>query len=89
MSRSMRIIAKALTATLLASAFILAAHPVRAEDNAAPPATATRPSNPDQTSLPSSAPPASTTQTTGQTSQEPKVKQMNAEEKSKIEREGK
>jgi hypothetical protein len=61
----------------------------RAQGNTTRPATATRPSTPNQTSLPSNAPPASTNQITGQPSQDPKVKEMNAKEKGKLEREGK
>jgi hypothetical protein len=56
-----------------------------------PGATATRPSKtgPEQMSIPNAAPPATTTQITGATDQEPKVKEMNEEEKRKIEKEGK
>jgi hypothetical protein len=56
-----------------------------------PNATATRPAKTpaDQTSVPTASPPATTTQTTGQTNQDPTVKEMNAKEKSKVEREGK
>jgi hypothetical protein len=59
--------------------------------NSTPPATATRPSpnGPEQSSVPNSAPPASRTQTTGRTDQDPTVKDMNAKERDKIEREGK
>jgi hypothetical protein len=39
--------------------------------------------------VPTASPPATTTQTTGQTNQDPTVKEMNAKEKSKVEREGK
>jgi hypothetical protein len=55
-------------------------------------ATATRPAKdgPQQSSVPNAAhPPVTTTQTTGATNQEPKIKQMNEEEKQKIETEGK
>jgi hypothetical protein len=56
-----------------------------------PDTTATRPAKtpPDQTSIPNASPPATTTQTTGQTNQDPTVKEMNAKEKSKVERIGK
>jgi hypothetical protein len=62
----------------------------RAEDTA-PNATATRPAKDPagQRSLPNAAPPATTTQKTGSTNQNPKIKQMNEEEKQKIEKEGK
>jgi hypothetical protein len=42
-----------------------------------------------ETSASTNAPPASTTQTTGATNQPPAVKQMNEEEKQKVEKEGK
>jgi hypothetical protein len=56
-----------------------------------PATTATRPAKagPEQTSVPNAAPPATTTQTTGATNQDPKIKGMNEDEKKKIEKEGK
>jgi hypothetical protein len=42
-----------------------------------------------ESSVATPAPPASTTQTTGATNQPPAVKQMNEEEKQKVEKEGK
>jgi hypothetical protein len=56
-----------------------------------PGANATRPAKdgPQQTSIPNASPPATATQTTGATNQEPKVKEMNEEERKKIEKEGK
>ena len=62
-----------------------------AEDASPPKATATRPAreHPNETSLPNNAPPATRTQTTGSTDQSPMVKEMNAEEKKKLEIEGK
>jgi hypothetical protein len=62
-----------------------------AGDASPPKTTATRPAeeHPNETSLPSNAPPATGTQTTGSTSQDPTTKQMNAEEKKKLETEGK
>jgi hypothetical protein len=56
-----------------------------------PATTATRPAKagPEQTSVPNAAPPATTTQTTGATNQDPKIKEMNEDEKKKIEKEGK
>ena len=42
-----------------------------------------------ESSVPSAAPPASTTQTTGSTSQGPEVKGMNEAEKAKVEAKGK
>jgi ABC-type phosphate transport system substrate-binding protein len=62
-----------------------------AEEASPPKTTATRPAkeHPEQTSVPSNAPPASRTQTTGSTSQDPAVQKMNAEGKQKLEIEGK
>ena len=59
--------------------------------DAAPKATATRPAQDPagQSSLPNTAPPATTTRPTGSTNQDPQIKQMNREEKTKIEKEGK
>jgi hypothetical protein len=65
--------------------------PTTAAEAKKPDATATRPAKdgPQQTSIPNAAPPVTATQTTGATNQEPKVKEMNEEEKKKIEKEGK
>jgi hypothetical protein len=83
-------IPRALAVSLLSGAFLLTASGAFAQGNTAPPATATRPSAPDQNSLPNAnAPPASTTQTTGQHSPDPKVQEMNQKEKDKVERTGK
>ena len=56
-----------------------------------PGTTATRPATggPEQTSIPNAAPPATTTQTTGEANQSPAVKTMNEEGKKKLETEGK
>jgi hypothetical protein len=80
-----------LAASLLSGVFLLNAQPADAQSNTPPGGTATRPAKepPEQTSVPSTAPPATTTQTTGQPSQDPTVKQMNEAEKAKVEREGK
>jgi hypothetical protein len=76
-------------AVSLSSAFLLTTGAF-AQSSTTPPTTATRPSTPDQTSLPNaSAPPASTTQTTGQHNPDPKIREMNQKEKDKVEREGK
>lgn len=81
-------ISKAL-AVSLSGAFLLTASGVFAQGTM-PPATATRPGTPDQTSLPNAnAPPASTTQTTGQHNPDPKIREMNQKEKDKVERLGK
>jgi hypothetical protein len=65
--------------------------PTKAGETTPPDTTATRPAKngPEQASTPNASPPATTTQTTGATNQEPKVKEMNEEEKKKIEKEGK
>lgn len=78
------------TIFILAGAVCFATHDAAAEDKT-PPATATRPaaSGPDQSTVPSAAPPASRTQTTGQAAPDPTVKEMNERERSKVEREGK
>jgi hypothetical protein len=78
-------------AALAASLLVLTSQYAAAQANPPPDATATRPAKtPEQTSVPSSAsPPATTTQTTGQSNQDPKVNEMNKREKGKVEREGK
>jgi hypothetical protein len=65
--------------------------PTTAEQANRPDTTATRPAKdgPQQTSVPNAAPPATTTQTTGATNQDPKIKEMNEEGKKKVEKEGK
>ena len=84
-------ISKALAVSMLSGAFSLtAAVTVYAQGNTTPPTTATRPTAPEQNSLPNaSAPPPSTSQTTGQTSTDPKVQEMNEKEKDKVDRQGK
>jgi len=78
-----------LLAASLLSCVCLASPQASAETKPPPPATATRPGSPEQTSIPNNAPPASRTQTTGQTNPDPKVRKMNEEEKRKIDVEGK
>jgi len=83
-------ISKALAVSMLSGAFCLTAASVYAQSNTTPPTTATRPTAPEQNSLPNaSAPPPSTSQTTGQTSTDPKVQEMNQKEKDKVDRQGK
>jgi hypothetical protein len=79
------------TLAALGAGILISNLPVVAQTNSPPDATATRPAKtpPDQTSNPNASPPATTTQTTGQTNQNPTVKEMNATEKSKVERSGK
>ena len=77
-------------AVSLSGAFLLTASGALAQGSTPPPTSATRPSTPDQTSLPNAtAPPASTTQTTGQHNQDPKIREMNQKEKDKVEHSGK
>ncbi|OAF12948.1 hypothetical protein AYJ54_45205 [Bradyrhizobium centrolobii] len=86
----MTMTSRALAVSLLSGAFLLTAASTFAQSAASAPATATRPTAPDQNSLPNAnAPPASTTQTTGQSSAEPKVREMNQKEKDKVDRQGK
>ncbi|TPQ41891.1 hypothetical protein C2U70_02045 [Bradyrhizobium guangdongense] len=85
----MTIHSRALAVSMLSSAFLWAIPSAHAQSNTTTPATATRPTAPDQTSVPNNAPPATTTQTTGQVSQDPKIKEMNEKEKGKVERQGK
>lgn len=82
-------ISKAL-AVSLSGVFLLTASGAFAQGNTAPPTTATRPTAPDQNSLPNAnAPPPSTNQTTGQHNSDPKIREMNQKEKDKVERLGK
>ena len=83
-------ISKALAVSLLSGAFFITTTGAFAQNTTSPPTTATRPTAPDQNSLPNAtAPPASTTQTTGQTNTDPKVQEMNQKEKDKVDRQGK
>jgi hypothetical protein len=79
---------KFMLAACLLSGVALAGSPASAQTNP-PPATATRPGSPEQTSIPNNAPPASRTQTTGQTNPDPTIQKMNEDEKRKVEKEGK
>ena len=65
--------------------------PTTAAQANAPGTNATRPAKagPEQTSVPNTAPPATATETTGQSNQSPTVRKMNEDEKKKIETEGK
>ena len=80
----------ALAVSLLSGALLLNVQAASAQANP-PPATATRPAKDpaNQSSMPSSAPPATTTQTTGEASRDPMVKKMNEDEKAKVESKGK
>ena len=71
------------------SLLLLNIHAASAQSNSPPPTTATRPTQPEQTSVPNDSPPATRTQTTGETSRDPTVRKMNEDAKQKINREGK
>jgi hypothetical protein len=80
-----------LAALSLSGVLVLGAQAANAQANAPPATTATRPAKTpsDQTSVPNSSPPATTTQTTGEASRDPTVKQMNEDEKQKVDTKGK
>jgi hypothetical protein len=75
-------------AALVASVLVSNVHEVAAQTSP-PPTTATRPATPAQTSVPNASAPATTTQTTGESSQDPTVKKMNEDEKQKVDTKGK
>lgn len=74
-----------------AAALLLLAVPALAQAPAAPQERKTGPTGGPavQNSVPSAAPPATTKQTTAATDQPPAVRQMNQEEKDKVEKGGK
>jgi hypothetical protein len=79
-------------AALVSIALLSNVQEVAAQTNPPPPsATATRPAKtpPEQTSVPNASPPATTTQTTGESNQDATVKKMNEDEKQKVETKGK
>ena len=80
-----------LAAALLSAVLLFDGPAANAQTSATPGATATRPAKtlPDQTSIPSTAAPATTTQTTGEASRDPVIKQMNEDEKAKVDSKGK
>ena len=80
-----------LAAALLSGVLLFDGPAANAQTGASPDATATRPAKtpPDQTSIPSTAAPATTTQTTGEASRDPVIKKMNEDEKSKVDSKGK
>ena len=80
-----------LAVSLLSSVFLLNVPAANAQTNSPPSTTATRPAKtpPEQTSVPNASPPATTTQTTGEASQDPTVKKMNEDEKQKVDTKGK
>ena len=78
-------------AALISSVLISSVQELAAQTNPPPSATATRPAKapPDQTSVPNASPPATRTQTTGESNQNPTVKKMNEDEKQKVDATGK
>jgi hypothetical protein len=78
-------------AVLVASVLVSNVQEVAAQTNPPPSATATRPATttPGQTSVPNASPPATTTQTTGESNQNATVKKMNEDEKQKVDKTGK
>ncbi len=80
-----------LAVSLLSGVLLMSVQAANAQTNNPPNTTATRPATtpPGETSIPNNSPPATTTQTTGQKNQDPKIKEMNERAKSKVEREGK
>ena len=77
-------------AVLISSVLLSNVQEVDAQTNP-PPATATRPAETPQgqTSAPNASPPATRTQTTGESNQSPTVKKMNEDEKKKVDTTGK
>jgi hypothetical protein len=82
---------RTLAASLLAGVFVFAMDAASAQTNSSPASTATRPAKelPEQSSVPNNNPPATTTQTTGETSRDPTIKKMNDDEKQKVDEKGK
>ena len=80
-----------LATALLSGVLLFDAHAANAQTSASPAATATRPAKtpPDQSSVPGSSPPATAMQTTGEASRDPTIKQMNEDEKRKVDSKGK
>jgi hypothetical protein len=78
-------------AALISSVLVSNVHEVAAQTGQPPDTTATRPAktSPAQTSVPNASPSATTTQTTGESNQDPTVKKMNRDEKRKVDTEGK
>jgi len=78
-------------AALIAGVLVSNVQEVAAQAGQPPDTTATRPAKtpPAQTSVPNASPGATTTQTTGESSQDPVVKKMNEDEKQKVETKGK
>jgi hypothetical protein len=81
----------ALAVSLLSSVLLSNMTVAGAQSGSPPDTTATRPAKtaPGQTSIPNASPPATRTQTTGETTQDPTIKKMNEDEKQKVETKGK
>ncbi|HVX75600.1 MAG TPA: hypothetical protein VHB49_05705 [Bradyrhizobium sp.] len=81
----------ALAALLSSSAIFFGMQTARAQTNASPNTTASRPAKAptDQMSKPNAAPPATTTQTTGEAGRDATTQKMNQDAKQKVETEGK
>jgi hypothetical protein len=81
----------AFTTLLLSSAILFGMSAVTAQTNAPPNATASRPAKTPtgQTLEPSAAPPATRTQTTGESNHDATIQKMNEGEKKKVNTEGK
>ncbi|SEE08914.1 hypothetical protein [Bradyrhizobium erythrophlei] len=80
-----------LAAILSAGVLLFATQAAFAQTTSPPSTTATRPAKvlPDQTSVPSNGPPSTTGQATGEASRDPTIKQMNEDEKQKVDTKGK
>jgi hypothetical protein len=78
-------------AALIASVLVSSVGDVAAQTTPPPDTTATRPAktSPAQSSVPNAGPAATTTQTTGESNQDPTVKKMNEDEKQKVDTKGK
>jgi hypothetical protein len=78
-------------AVLVSSVLVSNVHEVAAQTSQPPDTTATRPAKttPAQSSVPNASPSATTTQTTGESNQDPTVKKMNRDEKRKVDTNGK
>jgi hypothetical protein len=78
-------------AALIASVLLSGVGGLAAQTSPPPDTTATRPAktSPAQSSVPNANSAATTTQTTGESSQDPTVKKMNEDEKQKVDTKGK
>jgi hypothetical protein len=78
-------------AALVASVLLSGVGDLAAQTSPPPDTSATRPAktSPAQSSVPNASPAATTTQTTGESNQDPTVKKMNEDEKQKVDTKGK